>query len=70
MMKSPGERDFSAQETMHHLMSLKLYSCSFTVLPVSLDASRRLRNSLADTDSITDNSPLDVYANREQFCNG
>ena len=70
MMKSLGERDFSAQETMHHLMSLKLYSCSFNVLPVSLDGSRRLRNSLADTDSITDNSPLDVYANRGQFCNG
>ena len=26
MMKALGERDISAQETMHHLLSLKLYS--------------------------------------------
>lgn len=26
MTKSAGERDFSAQEVMHHLMSLKLVS--------------------------------------------
>ena len=69
MIKWLGELDFSARKTMHHLMSLKFYSCSFTVLPVSLNGSRRLRNSLVDTDSITDNFPLDVYAHRGQFCN-
>ena len=31
-MKALGEIDFSAQETMHLLMSLKLHSCSFKVL--------------------------------------
>ena len=70
MMKSLGERDFSAQETMHHLMSLKPYSSSFNVLPVNLEGSRRLRSFMADTDAVTDNSPLDVYANRQQFCSG
>ena len=70
MMKSLGERDFSAQETMYHLMSLKLYSSSFNVLTVDLEGSRRLRSFMADTDAVTDNSPLDVYANRQQFCNG
>ena len=34
IMKSLGERDFSAQETMHHLMSLKLVSSSFNATPV------------------------------------
>ena len=29
MMKSLGERDFSAQETAHHLLSLKLHSTTF-----------------------------------------
>ena len=29
VMKSLGERDYAAQETMHHLLSLKLHSSSF-----------------------------------------
>ena len=32
MIKSAGERDFSAQEIMHHIMSLKLVSSSFNVI--------------------------------------
>ncbi|CAH3032686.1 unnamed protein product [Porites lobata] len=40
IMKSLGQRDFSAQETMHHLMSLKLVSSSFNVVPISLNGSR------------------------------
>ena len=35
-----GERGYAAQETMHHLMSLKLHSLSFKVIPVSLNGSR------------------------------
>ena len=42
IMKTLGERDYGAQETMHHLLSLKLYSSSFTVIPVSLSGSRRI----------------------------
>ena len=41
-MKSLGERDYTAQETMHHLLSLKLHSSSFKVIPVSLNGSRRV----------------------------
>ena len=43
MIKSLGERDFSAQETMHHLLSLKLHSTTFHVKSLSLNGSRRLQ---------------------------
>ena len=69
VMKTLGERDYAAQETMHHLLSLKLHSSSFKVIPVSLNGSRRVRNnaSIEDGDSCTVNSLLDVYANRQQY---
>ncbi len=63
VMKSLGERDYAAQETMHHLSSLKLQSSSFKVMPVSLNGSRRVRNTAKEGESCTDCSLLDVYAN-------
>ena len=50
-------------------MSLKLHSSSFKVMPVSLNGSRRLRNTrcVEEGESCTDNSLLDVYANRHQY---
>ena len=69
VMKSLGERDYAAQETMHHLLSLKLHSSSFKVVPVSLNGSRRVRDtaSIEESESCTEYSLLDVYANREQY---
>jgi hypothetical protein len=69
VMKSLGERDYAAQETMHHLLSLKLHSSSFKVMPLSLNGSRRVRDtaSIDEGESCTDYSLLDVYANREQY---
>jgi hypothetical protein len=69
VMKTLGERDYAAQETMHHLLSLKLHSSSFKVIPVSLNGSRRVREnpSIEDGDSCTDDSLVDVYANRQQY---
>ena len=69
VMKSLGERDYAAQETMHHLMSLKLHSSSFKVIPVSLNGSRRVRDisCVEEGEPCTDYSLLDVYANREQY---
>ncbi len=69
VMKSLGERDYAAQETMHHLLSLKLHSSSFKVMPVSLNGSRRVRDteSIEDGEPCTDYSLLDVYANCEQY---
>ena len=71
VMKTFGERDFAAQETMHHLLSLKLHSSSFNVIPVSLNGSRKVSNNFSlENDSIcTTNSQLDHYANRDQYDN-
>ena len=49
--KSLGERDYAAQETMHHLLSLKLHSSSFNVIPVSLSGSRRLHENVEGGES-------------------
>jgi hypothetical protein len=68
VMKTIGERDHAAQETMHHLLSLKLHSSSFRVIPVSLNGSRRINTSTEEADVCSSNSLLDVYANRAQ-CN-
>ena len=69
VMKTLGERDYAAQETMHHLLSLKLHSSSFKVIPVSLNGSRRVREDASNEEgeTCTDNSQLDVYANRQQY---
>ena len=67
IMKSLGQRDFSAQETMHHLMSLKLVSSSFNVVPISLNGSRRINTNSFDGSLVTNESLLDVYANREKY---
>jgi hypothetical protein len=49
MIKTLGEKDFGAQETMHLLLSLKLYSSSFQVLPVNLNGSRFVKTNLKQT---------------------
>ena len=73
VMKTLGERDYAAQETMHHLLSLKLHihSSSFNVISVSLNGSgsRRVHADLSNDggSTCTANSQLDVYANREQY---
>ena len=67
IMKSLGQRDYSAQEVMHHLLSLKLVSSSFKVVPVSLNGSRRVKNNPKDGDCVTNDSLLDTYAKRKQY---
>ena len=52
MMKALGERDFSAQETMHHLLSLKLHSSTFKVFNVSLTGSGRVKLLKNDDDGV------------------
>ena len=72
VMKSLGERDYPAQETMHHLLSLKSHSSSFNVMLVSLNGSRKVRIKVSESDidtSCTSKSLLDVYANRQQYDN-
>ena len=73
VMKCLGERDYAAQETSHHLLSLKLHSSSFNVIPISLNGSRKVNTnrylSNNGDDNCTNNSLLDVYANRHEFDN-
>lgn len=42
-MKSLSQCDYSAQEVMQHLLSLKLVSCSFNVVPITLNGSCRIK---------------------------
>ena len=62
-MESLEQRDFSAQEVMHHLLSSKLVSSSFTVLPISLDGSRKVKNSNSKDVATL----LDVYGKRAMY---
>ena len=68
MMKSIGEQDFSAQETMHQLLSLNLHSSTFKVKSFNLNGSRRVQTHVdKSTKSGTNDSFLDIYAQRKQF---
>ena len=67
-MRTLGQRDFSAQETMHLLFSLRLYSTTFNVLPVSLYGSRRVNPNQHNVSApCTKDSLLDLYAKRLQY---
>ena len=65
MIKSAGERDFSAYEVMNHIMSLKLVTSFFNVISLSLEDSRKIfiKNNGAETEPST----LDHYARRSTF---
>ena len=62
MMKSVGEIYWSAQEVMHHIMSLKLVSSTYQVFKLSLEGFRRILISNGCVD--TKQSFLDHYADR------
>ena len=70
-MKTLGERDYATQEAMHHLLSLKLHSSSFNVIPVSLNGSCQVKTHLSEDSgaTCTNNSLLDVYAKLDQYDN-
>ena len=68
VMKTLGERNYAAQETMHHLLSLKLHSSTYSVIPICLNGSRKVHTNVSeDDDTCTDYLHLDVYANRHQY---
>jgi len=67
VMKTLGQRDFSAQEAMHHLLFLNLVSSSFNVIPINLNGSRRLNVTKKPDDRAATDSLLDVYAQREKY---
>lgn len=63
IMKTLGERDYAAQEIMHQLLSLKLHSSSFHVIPISLNGSRRVKTSamLEEGQACSQNSDFLMY---------
>mgnify|MGYP001795341809 CR=1 FL=1 len=66
-MKTLGQCDYSAQETMHHLMSLKLVSSSFKLVPISLNGSRIIKDYTTDGEYATNDSLLDTYSKSEKY---
>ena len=64
MVRSVGERDFSAQETAHQLLSLPLVSCTFSFVTLSLDGGRPLTKNLQSGEQVIHLSLLDHYATR------
>ena len=65
MMKAVGQRDMSAQEVMHQILLLKLFSSSFQLVTTSLEGSHKIK--LDSNEIITEPSVLDYYANRIKF---
>ena len=69
MIGAVGERDISAQETAHLLLSEPLNSCTYSFVCVSLDGSRPICcNTHKDSEDSSGTSPslLDLYASRTQ----
>ena len=66
MIKSVGQRDYSIQEVLHPLLSLKCVSATHEVVNACLDGSRRVQVS-RNKDFCTHSSMLDIYAEREKF---
>ena len=65
MIRAVGERDFSAQETAHMLLSLPLISCTFSFYTLSLTGCRKvIRNAEMDEISLH-RSILDLYGTRD-----
>ena len=65
MIRAVGERDFSAQETAHLLLSLPLYSCTFNFVAISLDETCQIQTSQEHATIVP--SLLDVCKNRMTY---
>lgn len=66
MLRTVGNRDYSTQEVMHHLLSLKCVSSSFEVVTASLDGSSKI-NMSGTHQSCTEQSILDIHSQREKY---
>lgn len=66
VLKTIGQRDYSIQEVMHHLLSLKVVSATHEVVTASIDGSRRITIQNGHK-SCTSPSMLDIYAEREKY---
>ena len=64
-IKSVGERDMGVQEVMHQILSLKLYSSSFSVQTISLDNSKKCEVSKESVKF--EKSQIESYVERISF---
>ena len=62
MIKAVGQRDMSAQEVAHQILSLRLYCSSFQVVTASLDGLHKVH--LCDNVIVTTPSLSDLYGRR------
>ena len=67
LIQSVGERDYSAQETAHLLLSLPLYSCTYNFINVSLDGHKQIRTQRNADDTALTPSILDIYGQRSKY---
>lgn len=65
LLHSVGERDFSAQETSHMLLSLPLFSCTYNFVTVALNSSRKVTRDDNSGELTLEASALDDYASRD-----
>lgn len=65
MIRAVGERDYSAQETAHMLLSLLLTSCTFSFATLSLTRSHQLSKDETSGQLQIQESLYDHYATRE-----
>ena len=66
MLKTVGQRDYSIQEVMHHLLSIKFVNATNEVITASLDGSRRVQLG-ANHQICTVPSIVDIYAERHNY---
>ena len=62
-----NEDYYSAQEIMHHLLPLKLTSCSFNVVPINLSGPHRVKVNRTDADITTHDSILGTNSKRQKY---
>ena len=67
MMQTVGFRDMSIQEVCHSILSLKLFSCSFNIITISLNGARQIDN--VEGDIVVKPSLIDIYAKRSDYSN-
>ena len=65
MVRAVGERDFSSQETAHMLLSLPLFSCSYSFVAVSLYDSQLVERNEQTGQLTLQQSLLKEYADRQ-----
>ena len=65
MLRSVGERDYSAQETGHMLLSLHLSNCTYNFCSISLTNSHKICKDQYLGEMTIQKSHLQLYSSRD-----